>query len=141
MHSAHACAPAERSAHAQGILIKGGDVLERGAAVSVVIFDKTGTLTYGRPIVVGVKRLRPPSAPRLSDAELAAAVGSVESHCDHPLARALLHWADVVMQRAPESTAPPLEGEHGREVPLDVVQVRMHACLHCSSRYAPHVAC
>lgn len=32
---------------ANGILIKGGDALERAHNVSVVVFDKTGTLTLG----------------------------------------------------------------------------------------------
>jgi Cu+-exporting ATPase len=31
-----------------GILIKGGDVLEKISKISMVIFDKTGTLTTGR---------------------------------------------------------------------------------------------
>ena len=35
-----------------GILIKGGDVLEKLSAVTTVVFDKTGTLTSGCPEVV-----------------------------------------------------------------------------------------
>lgn len=34
-----------------GILIKGGDVLERINGITTVVFDKTGTLTAGRPEV------------------------------------------------------------------------------------------
>lgn len=34
-----------------GILIKGGDVLEKVSSITTVVFDKTGTLTSGCPIV------------------------------------------------------------------------------------------
>ena len=34
-----------------GILIKGGDVLEKISSITKVVFDKTGTLTHGTPIV------------------------------------------------------------------------------------------
>merc|ERR1719310_683509 len=40
---------------AHGILIKGGDVLERAAGVTAVLFDKTGTLTLGRLSVAAIK--------------------------------------------------------------------------------------
>ncbi|CAI6009934.1 unnamed protein product [Closterium sp. NIES-65] len=38
----------------RGLLLRGGDVLERLAAVDVVAFDKTGTLTAGQPQVSAV---------------------------------------------------------------------------------------
>ena len=37
-----------------GVLIKGGDVLERAHLVTAVVFDKTGTLTAGRMAVTSV---------------------------------------------------------------------------------------
>lgn len=34
-----------------GVLIKGGDILERINGITTVVFDKTGTLTAGEPEV------------------------------------------------------------------------------------------
>ena len=34
-----------------GILIKGGDILEKIASITTIVFDKTGTLTSGQPHV------------------------------------------------------------------------------------------
>lgn len=38
-----------------GVLVKGGDALERAESVDHVIFDKTGTLTQGRAVVTVAK--------------------------------------------------------------------------------------
>jgi Cu2+-exporting ATPase len=64
----------------RGILLRGGDVLERLAAVNRVVLDKTGTLTEGRP-----RLLRDPSR---DPAALSLAAG-LAAHSLHPLARAL----------------------------------------------------
>ncbi|MCP4684360.1 MAG: copper-translocating P-type ATPase [bacterium] len=68
----------------EGIIIKGGDVLERLSEVDTVVFDKTGTLTRGQLEVVGVKTFG-----QLSEQNLVRMVGSVESQSEHPVARAI----------------------------------------------------
>jgi Zn2+/Cd2+-exporting ATPase len=72
------------SAARHGLLIKGGDALERAATVRAVAFDKTGTLTRGRPAVVDVRALGALDADRVLT--LAAAL---DAHSTHPLALAL----------------------------------------------------
>jgi P-type Cu+ transporter len=71
-----------------GILIKGGEVLERAGKLDVVVFDKTGTLTWGRPVVTD---LIPVDGKE--NAELIYIAGSVESGSEHPLAESILQAA------------------------------------------------
>lgn len=68
-----------------GVLVKGGIFLEAASRVDAVAFDKTGTLTHGRPEVANVVALDGSSAEDLL--EVAAAL---ESHSNHPLARAIV---------------------------------------------------
>ena len=70
---------------AAGILIKGGEPLERLAAVDTVVFDKTGTLTEGRPRVADM--LIAPGHQRQTVLRIAAAL---ESRSEHPLAKAVV---------------------------------------------------
>ncbi len=71
-----------------GILIKGGEPLERLGGASTVVFDKTGTLTKGQPEVTDVVLFD--SAPR---DEVLAAAAAVEQHSEHPLADAVVRHA------------------------------------------------
>ena len=70
---------------AHGILVKGGDVLERAAGVQTICFDKTGTLTTGQLTVARVMLW----AADLTEASLMRAVGSAERGSEHPIAKAL----------------------------------------------------
>lgn len=38
----------------RGLLVRGGNILEKFAMVNTVVFDKTGTLTVGRPVVTNI---------------------------------------------------------------------------------------
>jgi len=71
----------------QGLLIKGGAVLEAIGKVTRVAFDKTGTLSEGTPVVTDME-IFTGTEDRLL--ELAAAV---EAGSSHPLARAVLEAA------------------------------------------------
>ncbi|MBK6684372.1 MAG: cation-translocating P-type ATPase [Deltaproteobacteria bacterium] len=68
-----------------GVLIKGGEVLERLASVKRVVFDKTGTLTRGQPVVSRQVVL----APGHTEAELLSLAAGLEKSSEHPLARAI----------------------------------------------------
>ena len=77
---------------AHGILIKGGDVLERAAGVKTVCFDKTGTLTTGQLTVARVLRW----VECISERALLCAVGSAERGSEHPIAKALTSYAQLM---------------------------------------------
>jgi Cu+-exporting ATPase len=80
---------------AAGVLIKGGEPLERLAAVDTVVFDKTGTLTEGRPRVLAVA-----AADGVDEAAELAWIGAVERLSEHPLAAAIVEYAS---ERVPPS--------------------------------------
>ncbi len=71
-----------------GILIKGGEVLERARELNTVIFDKTGTLTEGKPALTDVV------AAAGQDADtLLQRVAAAERNSEHPLAEAIVQGA------------------------------------------------
>ncbi|KAL6888450.1 hypothetical protein ACP4OV_009476 [Aristida adscensionis] len=71
-----------------GVLVKGGDALERAQNVKYVIFDKTGTLTQGKASVTTTKIF---SGMDLGD--FLTLVASAEASSEHPLAKAILDYA------------------------------------------------
>jgi P-type Cu+ transporter len=75
-----------------GVLIKGGEALERAHAVDTVVLDKTGTITEGRPAVADVVLAAGAPVP---EEVLVALVAAVERASEHPLAAAIVaHAAD-----------------------------------------------
>ena len=85
-----------------GVLIKGGDVLERINGITTVVFDKTGTLTAGCPEVIDLidvlQKFKPArlqtEEPSLEDKftfeELLTALYLCEASSEHPLAKAMV---------------------------------------------------
>lgn len=81
-----------------GILVKGGQYLEKAASVQAVLFDKTGTLTLGSPTVEEIA-----CTEGIDKEEILSCAASAEQHCSHPLARAILkaaHYAKVAVRGA-----------------------------------------
>ncbi len=93
-----------------GLLIRGGEALERIRALRVVVFDKTGTLTLGAPQVVEVTGVGAADPRR---ALLLAA--AVEQASEHPLARAVVEaaGAEAPLAGAREVQAVPGSGVRG----------------------------
>ena len=72
----------------QGILIKGGESLERIQAVRAVLLDKTGTITKGKPELTDVVTL-----PGKQSNEVLRLVAEAEQGSEHPLATAIVEGA------------------------------------------------
>ena len=99
-----------------GILIRGGEVLERARSLTTVVFDKTGTLTRGEPAVTDIVPLS-----NLSEAEILRFAAAVEAGSEHPLGEAIVRAAKHRNLELPKVTnfeAIPGHGIRGRaEIP------------------------
>ncbi|CAN1810111.1 Copper-transporting ATPase RAN1, partial [Linum perenne] len=71
-----------------GVLIKGGDALERAEKIKYVLFDKTGTLTQGKATVTSAKIFT-----GMDRGEFLKWVASAEASSEHPLAKAIVEYA------------------------------------------------
>jgi len=71
-----------------GILIKGGEALERAHKLTAVVFDKTGTLTKGEPTVTDII-----PAAGFDEQHVLAVAAALEKTSEHPLAQAILRRA------------------------------------------------
>jgi Cu+-exporting ATPase len=87
-----------------GVLIKGGDALQRASEVGTVVLDKTGTITEGRPSAVAVE---------LDDESLRLAA-SVERLSEHPVATAISQAASA--RRLPPADPEAFEAFPGKGV-------------------------
>ncbi len=95
----------------RGLLIKGGDVLEKVHQLDIVVFDKTGTLTTGNPIVTDcllieemVTGEEPERQEKNNNAQsLIQLAAAVESGTHHPLAKAIQQEAQRQQLSIPEA--------------------------------------
>ena len=92
-----------------GLLVSGGQALERVRALRTVVVDKTGTLTAGHPQVVDVVALD-----GTDGSEALALAAAAEATSEHPLARAIQEAATAagipVPHRTVDAEASPGEG-------------------------------
>jgi len=95
-----------------GVLIKGGEALQRAGDVTTIVLDKTGTVTEGKPAVTDFVR----TAAMASDDELLRLTASLERSSEHPLAGAIVRHAEtraLVLSRAESFAAVPGHGATG----------------------------
>jgi len=71
-----------------GVLIKGGDILEKASDVNVVVFDKTGTVTMGKPAVVDFLLCRE----HVTGGVVARVAAGLERSSEHPIASAIINF-------------------------------------------------
>lgn len=83
----------------KGVLIKGGDAMNRLAQADTFVFDKTGTLTLGKPEVTMIETLE-----RIDQNELLRLAATVEIASEHHLGRAIVRAAE---KRGIEKGSPP----------------------------------
>ncbi len=123
----------------RGLLLKGGNVLERLAAVQVVAVDKTGTLTEGTLDVGSVV------AEGIDETTLVRLAASLEQQVHHPVATAVVRWAahHGIQPSAPARVRVTPGGGVSGEVEgqaIDVGSVRWLASLGTAGVPAPGAA-
>ena len=85
-----------------GILIKGAESLELAHKVQTVVLDKTGTITQGKPTVTNYATVRGVS--NSAELKLLRLVAVVERNSEHPLAEAIVKYAQSQEIKLAEAT-------------------------------------
>lgn len=73
----------------RGVLIKGGAVLEAVGKLKALCVDKTGTITEGKPRVTKVMTVN-----SKDEAEITRIAAAIDTHSEHPLAQAVVAYAN-----------------------------------------------
>jgi P-type Cu+ transporter len=104
-----------------GVLMKGGEALEVASHVDTVVFDKTGTLTQGKPAVSDSLFIDDASNAHqnlsLTNADhLLWLLGSLERTSEHPIARAVVKFAEAKLGRSHMRTKPFVQPSQYRSI-------------------------
>jgi Cu+-exporting ATPase len=75
-----------------GILIKGAESLELAHKIQTIVLDKTGTLTQGKPTVTDFITVN--GTANGNEMKLIQLAASLEHHSEHPLAEAVVRYAE-----------------------------------------------
>ena len=97
-----------------GVLIKGGEILERSRQIDTVVFDKTGTLTKGRMSLAAVELIGD-----TDENELLRRAAAVEDASEHPIGRAIVEAARDRGIDVPRVTAFAASAGHGVSADFD----------------------
>ena len=110
-----------------GILIRGGDALERARRIDTIVLDKTGTLTEGRPRVTRVI-----ADNGLGERDLVALAAAVETGSEHPVGEAIVaHAASLGLPRPKAEGFESIAGKGVRaRVDGRIVGLGNHAFMH-----------
>ncbi|WP_372997890.1 heavy metal translocating P-type ATPase [Lutispora sp.] len=96
-----------------GVLMKGGEVIEKLGTAKVLAFDKTGTLTVGKPKVTKIKAFHG------EEEELLKLTAIAEGYSEHPLARAILEEAGKRFENLPSPEDSEIIAGHGLKAKVE----------------------
>lgn len=95
-----------------GVLIKGGEPLEKTAKINTIVFDKTGTLTNGKPEITDIIEIE------LKDKnKIIALASALEKSSEHPLAEAIIKYTEqnnISFEKSSEFRNIPGQGVSGK---------------------------
>ena len=84
-----------------GILYKTAEALQETGNVQIVALDKTGTITKGEPVVTDIL-----PAESVTEEDLLVRAAALESRSEHPLAKAIISFADQRAEPAAQAVQP-----------------------------------
>ena len=104
----------------EGILIKDAATLEKLHKVDTVVVDKTGTITIGKPTLVDIQ-----NTSSLSDNELVSLLASLEKKSEHPIAHAIVSYAQEKAMTIEDASQ--FEGIQGKGVTATIKGIQYYA--------------